>query len=165
MTIQSAIEFATQKHEGQTRKFSGKPYVTHPINVSNIVHQYCLGNKNYETLMTSAILHDTLEDTETTFKEIESNFGKEVSNLVQELTNDNEELQAGKTEYMKKKFLKLSNNALILKLADRLDNMRDAPTTKMKDATIEIIQYLVDNKMLDFTCKRLCDEIMKICKG
>jgi (p)ppGpp synthase/HD superfamily hydrolase len=162
--IQKAIDFASKRHEGQTRKFSGLPYFTHPENVSKIVHDYCGRAKNYEILVVAALFHDLLEDTNTTEQEIASEFDPEIAYLVKELTSDEEEIKAtGKTEYMKKKFEALSDDALILKLADRLDNMLDSPAPKTVSATIEIIQHLLANRILNFTQKRLADEILDVC--
>lgn len=73
-----AIEFATKAHEGQMRKGTNIPYITHPIEVSNI-----LRNKGYEMdAVISAVLHDTVEDTEVTLEEIEMNFGEKIAKIV-----------------------------------------------------------------------------------
>jgi len=158
--IKKAIDFATLKHEGQTRKFSGLPYVTHPINVSAIINKYCKKDANYSNLMVASLLHDTLEDCDVSYKELVIEFGPTIANLVQELTNDEAEMQlVGKTEYMKTKFVGLSDSALTLKLADRLDNAQDNMPDKTKIATRDILYYLLDNRTLNFTQKQLCDAI------
>lgn len=85
--LEYAIDFATKKHSDakQFRKWSGLPYITHPIAVSNILK----ANVDWisENELIAAILHDTVEDTNTTFDEIESLFGKEVRDLVWWLTD------------------------------------------------------------------------------
>jgi len=66
--ILSAIEWANKKHEGQTRKGSGVPYITHPIAVSYILASF-KKSKKIEDLIIAAIAHDTLEDNKATFNE------------------------------------------------------------------------------------------------
>ena len=159
--IQKALDFATLKHAGQTRKFSGLPYVTHPINVSAIVQQYCRSDKNYTDLVIAALAHDLLEDCDVKYSELVSLFGPIVANLVRELSNDEDELTAiGKTEYMKKKFVNLTDSALVIKLADRLDNAQDNMPEKTKVATKEILTHLIANRILTFTQKQLFDAIL-----
>lgn len=84
---QHAIRFASEKHSevNQVRKWSGLPYITHPIAVSNILMSTVDWISENEVI--AAILHDTVEDTKTTFDEIESLFGKEVRGLVWHLTD------------------------------------------------------------------------------
>jgi (p)ppGpp synthase/HD superfamily hydrolase len=81
--VDRAIEFATIAHEGQVRKYTGEPYVTHPIAVSKIVATV----PHTEEMLVAAILHDTVEDTEVTLEDIEREFGKEVMALVFWLTD------------------------------------------------------------------------------
>jgi (p)ppGpp synthase/HD superfamily hydrolase len=117
-----ALEFATKKHSGQKRR-GGEDYVQHCIRVSKTV-SFFTGNEN---VIIAALLHDTLEDTETTFDELNAEFGAEVANLVLSVTNDEEKMlkMGGKREYMAKKITTLSDDALIIKMADRLDNIAD----------------------------------------
>ena len=97
--ILKAIEFASRKHKGQVRKVSGGKYITHPLLVSYLVAQYKT-SKNLETLICAALLHDTVEDTKTTYTEILKGFGIEVAQLVFELTSDPAELKrVGKVEH------------------------------------------------------------------
>jgi (p)ppGpp synthase/HD superfamily hydrolase len=85
--IEYAIEFAGKKHSdvNQVRKWSGLPYITHPIAVSNILKAHVEWISSTELI--AAILHDTVEDTNTTFDEIDALFGKEVRDLVWWLTD------------------------------------------------------------------------------
>lgn len=119
---ESALLFATEKHKNQIRKFNGEPYVTHPIRVANTVKEFT-SDKN---IIITALLHDTIEDTDTTREEIETNFGIEVANMVCALSNDKEELKRlGKTAYLTQKMNSLSDLELLVKLADSLDNISD----------------------------------------
>ena len=110
-----AIIFASEKHSGQIRKCSCLPYITHPLSVGVIVSSFKT-SKNLDQLVAAAILHDTLEDTETTFKELSRKFSPLIASLVLELTSDKDQIQKiGKTEYMKKKFVGISSYGLTLK--------------------------------------------------
>ena len=91
-TVLQALEFAKEKHKGQVRKVSGDEYITHPLKVSYLLASY-KKSKNMNTLLCAALLHDTLEDTDTTFAELSDIFGEFVSTLVFELSNDNKEIQ------------------------------------------------------------------------
>lgn len=115
-----AITFATKKHEGQFRKVSLQPYITHPLAVSYIVASF-KKSKKLDELIAAAILHDTLEDINTTFDELTKEFSPLISSLVLELTSDKNEIKnLGKTQYLKKKLLGISSYGLTLKLCDRL---------------------------------------------
>src|SRR5579883_3142358 len=80
------VAFAAEKHVNQRRKNATKsPYINHPIGVANILSE--AGVTDLVTLQ-GALLHDTVEDTNTTFEEIERTFGKEVCNVVRDVTDD-----------------------------------------------------------------------------
>jgi len=74
--------WATKKHEGQIRKYTGEPYIEHPIAVSELVREHGLS----ETAIIAAILHDTVEDTEATMEEVVKLFGEDVAEYVWYLT-------------------------------------------------------------------------------
>jgi (p)ppGpp synthase/HD superfamily hydrolase len=78
LTIRAAM-FAARMHEGQVRKFTGKPYIIHPIEVGNILSTLPGAT---EEMIAAGILHDTVEDTDATFMDIVKEFGEEVGNLV-----------------------------------------------------------------------------------
>jgi myo-inositol-1(or 4)-monophosphatase len=147
--FERALDFALQKHKGQYRKSTNMPYYRHPISVAKNVEEV-KKSTNLELLMTAAILHDTVEDcTDVTIQEIAEIFGYQVASLVDELTSDEAEIQkVGKTEYLKNKMAKMSSYALIIKLSDRLDNVRDLNETtaefqeKYTKETVEIIEHL-----------------------
>ena len=161
--ILKALNFSKRKHHGQVRKGSGAAYVTHPVAVSYLVAAY-KRSKHLEELLTAAILHDTLEDTNTTFIEIASNFTPLVASLVLELSNDPVLIKKiGKLEYQKKKMTGMSSYGLIIKLADRLHNMSDHPSAKMVTDTIELLDYLKKNRKLSKTHREMVIDIIKIC--
>src|ERR1700688_1755326 len=82
-----AIAFAANKHRDQRRKDAGaSPYINHPIAVATVLATE--GDITDEVTLVAAALHDTVEDTQTTFGELEEHFGSEVTSLVRELTDD-----------------------------------------------------------------------------
>lgn len=128
-----AWEFAKQAHKGQVRKFINKPYFdAHVQKVNGIVKQYT----NDEDLLIAALLHDVIEDCyedkDVGYHEIKDIFGERVANLVKELTSLDDELDydydGNKTDYLIDKMINMSDDALIIKLADRLQNISDAFT-------------------------------------
>ncbi|MFX1452505.1 MAG: HD domain-containing protein [Promethearchaeota archaeon] len=122
--IKKAIKFATKKHEGQKRKFGGALYITHPSNVAEMVATYT----NDVDMIMAAYLHDTIEDTNTLYNEILREFGKRVADLVNELTSDKIAYKkSNKADYLSKKMNKMSEEALLIKLCDRLDNVSCYP--------------------------------------
>ena len=119
--ILSAIDFATKAHEGQTRKYTGEPYIMHPIAVAILV-QSVSDNVNMHC---AAILHDVVEDTDVTIEEIREEFGFTVAVYVDELT-DISKLSDGNRKVRKNIDLEhlrcATNNAKTIKLADLINN-------------------------------------------
>jgi (p)ppGpp synthase/HD superfamily hydrolase len=160
-----ALQFAIKKHKGQVRRVSGAPYVIHPILVSYLVAKYKT-SRCLEELIAAAILHDTLEDTNTTFQELARYFPPLVVTLVQELTSDETQIATlGKNEYMKKKLLGLSNYALTVKLIDRLANVMDHPTSEYKVDTIDLMNHVSRRRRLTRTQHRITLDIFSTCTG
>lgn len=160
-----ALDIAASMHTGQKRKFSDLPYISHPKRVAQIVKKYKSSHKLKE-LMSAAYLHDTAEDTWLTIKHIRQLFGGLVASLVSELTTDDEmKKKMGKEDYLAQKMSKMSNWALVLKLADRLDNVYDIESADDKFAektmrqTNYILDYLEKNRKLTNTQKKLVDAI------
>lgn len=78
-----ALRFATVYHTGQKRKYTGEPYISHPVAVAQIVSKV----PHDENMLAAALLHDTVEDTPATFDDISTNFGFDVAMLVYFLTD------------------------------------------------------------------------------
>lgn len=79
-----------------------------------------------ERILAASFLHDTIEDTDATYDEIAAEFGPDVARMVMDVTSDTKELKRlGKTEYLTRKMLSLSNDSLTIKLGDRLNNISD----------------------------------------
>lgn len=124
-----ALRFATSKHTGQKR-MDGSQYINHPIRVAKIVRDYKKSHK-IEELVQAALLHDTLEDTDTSLQQLEKEFGKLVASLVYELTMFRR-LDISKQEQLTYEILNMSSWALVIKLADRLDNVSDLKTSNKR---------------------------------
>ena len=161
--ILKALDFAKAKHSGQVRRGSGAPYVTHPIAVSYLVASY-KRSKHLNELLVAALLHDTLEDTDTNFVELASTFSPLVASLVLELTSDEKEIsKVGKNEYLKKELLGISSYGLVLKLADRLHNVTDSPKPAYVKDTIELMAYIQENRKLSKTHQAIVADILEKC--
>ena len=158
-----AIRFADEKHKGQTRRKSGHEYIAHPLAVSYCLSRYKKSNKLAE-IISIAILHDTIEDTEATYEEIEKEFGKMIADTVFELTNNEEECsKIGKEEYLKKKLLDLSSYALYIKLADMYCNILDNPSDVLVRRIKNICTHLItERKVLTEHQIRMISEILAI---
>jgi GTP pyrophosphokinase len=123
--IEEAIEYAKVMHDGQTRS-SGEPYYTHPVEVAGILAEMKM---DVGSILT-AILHDTIEDTPATYEDIKKKFGKEVADLVDGVSKltriESKTLEGKQAENFRKLLLAMSEDirVLIVKLADRLHNMR-----------------------------------------
>lgn len=164
--LKKAIDYAVRMHKGQTR-LNGEPYIKHPLHVVQNVLKY-KKSKNIETLLISACLHDTIEDTEATYYDISQNFGLQVASLVLELTTDEDMKNAlGKQQYLSIKMKNMSSWALVIKLCDRLDNVNDlldCKDEKFKNKyvteTIEIMDYLLKNAKLSNTHIAIIGQIL-----
>ena len=123
--IKKAFDLANFSHKKIMRK-SGEPYIIHPISVAKIVSKDIgLG----PTAIASALLHDVVEDTDVTLDDIKNSFGEKISIIIDGLTKISEIVDTNKSkqaENFRKMLLTLSNdiNVILIKIADRLDNMR-----------------------------------------
>ncbi len=141
--IESAYAFSQQKHEGQTRN-SGEPYMTHALAVAQNCATFGMDT---ETIV-GALLHDVLEDTETTEEEIETLFGPQVLFLVKGVTKLGKVKYGGRerhAESMRKFFVAMAEDVrvLIIKLADRLHNvstLEHVREDKQKRIALETIE-------------------------
>ncbi len=123
--IKKAYIFANEKHKGQKR-ISGENYIIHPLNVAYILSDIHADSKTIE----AALLHDTIEDCDVTKEELETKFGQEVAKLVESITKINKLNFSGDNEAVianqRKILVGMTEDVrvIILKLADRLHNMR-----------------------------------------
>ena len=102
--IDKAYNFANEKHEGQRRR-TGEPYIIHPLNVAYILTTI---KADKETIC-AGLLHDTLEDTETSISEMEKEFGKEITKLVDGVTKINNINISTENEYLTSYYKKIQD--------------------------------------------------------
>nr|CAB3252155.1 guanosine-3',5'-bis(diphosphate) 3'-pyrophosphohydrolase MESH1-like [Phallusia mammillata] len=120
----STANFAAIKHKDQRRKDPDQtPYINHPIGVAEILSKE--GNVSDIEVLQGALLHDTVEDTETTFEEIEELFGSNVRGIVAEVTDDKGLPKQERKRLQVVNAPKKSKKAKLVKLADKLYNLRD----------------------------------------
>lgn len=123
--LRRAFDYAKKMHKGQLRR-SGEPYFTHPFAVAMQLAEQHMD----DATLTTALLHDTIEDTKSTFSDIKINFSEEIAELVDGVTKlTNLELgsvESAQAENFRKLLLAMSKDlrVLLVKLADRLHNMR-----------------------------------------
>lgn len=122
-----ALNFSAYKHRYQQRKDNTTPYINHPIAVANILLNEA--GVTDEAILIAALLHDTVEDTDTTFEEIEQQFGEIVSKIVAEVTDDKSLPKAVRKQQQIDHAAGLSDRAKLLKLADKTANLRDVTAT------------------------------------
>jgi (p)ppGpp synthase/HD superfamily hydrolase len=124
LLILRAIDFAAHKHRDQRRKDEeASPYINHPISVSLLLAD--IGGIADAEVLSSAILHDTLEDTDTTPEELEAAFGMRIRKLVEEVTDDKRLPKARRKELQIDHASQLSPDAVLIKLGDKISNVLD----------------------------------------
>ena len=168
LDLNEVLEFAKEKHKGQKRD-DGRDYIIHPMRVAKIVDDYKGKNSsNRKVLFAAALLHDTLEDTYTSYRELVENFGEYVASLVLELTTAKYACNyIGKAQYLEEKMEHMTSYALTIKLADRLDNLTDMAgckpekQQKMINDTIYILSHLEKNRELTKSQQELSKAIKK----
>ena len=162
-TLSKAYEFALKAHKTQKRD-EGVPYIIHPVAVADILTDLKLDSATIAT----GLLHDTIEDTHATYKTIKEEFGQEVADLVEGVTKisefENQAVDNSKAENFRKLIIATSKDirVLLVKIADRLHNMRTIKFVKDKDKqirkakeTMEIYAPLADRMGMN----RIRDEL------
>ncbi|MHB1194448.1 MAG: HD domain-containing protein [Longimicrobiales bacterium] len=126
-----AALFAAKKHRKQCRKDADEsPYINHPLEVAAVLAEH--GVTDAVTLQ-AALLHDTIEDTETTAAEMEEVFGAEVTRVVLEMTDDNTLAKAERKRLQTEHAPGLSGRAKLVKLGDKICNVTDVAWNPPKD--------------------------------
>ena len=143
--LTKAYTFALNAHKNQKRD-SGDPYLVHPVAVADILSDLKLDSAT----ITTGLLHDTIEDTKITYQNVESEFGKEVADLVDGVTKISELegkiIENSNVENIRKLILATSKDirVLLVKLADRLHNMRTLNSITSKDRKKRIAQETME---------------------
>ena len=123
--LMKALDFAANKHRNQRRKnVDASPYINHPISLANILcNEAHVTNLN---VICGALLHDTVEDTETTKEELENEFGQDICNIVMDVTDDKSIKDNQKRKQLQIEHAPhISTSAKLVKLADKISNLRD----------------------------------------
>ncbi|XP_075215781.1 metazoan SpoT homolog-1 [Lycorma delicatula] len=124
LLILRCANFAAVKHKDQRRKNADKtPYINHPIGVANILSEE--GGITDPDVICAALLHDTVEDTNTTFEELKTHFGSRITNIVAECTDDKSLPSDERKQLQIVNASGSSHEAKLVKLADKLYNLRD----------------------------------------
>lgn len=119
-----ALAFAAHKHRDQRRKDAGaSPYINHPIALADLLVNE--GGVTDVEILEAALLHDTLEDTDTKHEELVNAFGSRVARIVAEVTDDKSLPPAERKRLQVEHAAKLSPEAKLVKLADKTCNLRD----------------------------------------
>ncbi|TFG59551.1 MAG: HD domain-containing protein [Spirochaetales bacterium] len=119
-----AVNFAAKKHSKQRRKGEHQdPYINHPVEVALLIAE--VGGVTDAEVLAAAILHDTIEDTDTTAEEIEKNFGGRILSLVREVTDDKSLPKEERKKLQVEHAASLSPEAVMIKIADKISNVGD----------------------------------------
>jgi guanosine-3',5'-bis(diphosphate) 3'-pyrophosphohydrolase len=130
-----ATAFAADKHRDQRRKdTNATPYINHPIALANVLAQAGIGNA---TVLAAALLHDTIEDTDTTVEELMGAFGVQIAGIVLEVTDDKSLSKAERKRLQIEHASQLSAPAKLVKLADKISNLRDLSDRPPRDWSVE----------------------------
>ena len=122
--VLQALAFAADKHRDQRRKdAAASPYINHPIALANVLVRE--GDVADPAVLAAALLHDTVEDTQTTPAELKAAFGPAVAAIVEEVTDDKSLPKAERKRLQVEHAATMSRGAKLVKLADKICNLRD----------------------------------------
>ena len=131
-----AAEFAAHKHRTQRRKdTAASPYVNHPIALARMLSEE--GGVHDPVVLAAALLHDTIEDTETSYRELRGEFGAEVADVVAEVTDTKWIGRSARKQIQVSRAAKSSHRAKLVKIADKIANLRDIISNPPADWTEE----------------------------
>jgi len=131
-----ALAFAAHKHRDQRRKNeAASPYINHPIALANVLwHE---GGVRDAAVLAAALLHDTMEDTDTKLEELRAEFGDAIAEVVLEVTDDKSLPKAERKRLQVEHAGHISQAAQLVKLADKICNVRDVAGEPPKDWDLE----------------------------
>jgi guanosine-3',5'-bis(diphosphate) 3'-pyrophosphohydrolase len=131
-----AAAFAAHKHRDQRRKDpAASPYINHPIALANVLaNEAGIADS---TVLVAALLHDTIEDTDTTQAELDTEFGSLIAAVVAEVTDDRSLSKAQRKQLQVEHAAGISREAKLVKLADKICNLRDVAASPPSDWPLE----------------------------
>jgi len=141
--IKEARAFATKAHEGQIRKYTGEPYITHPVAVALLVHKVTSDSD----MIAAALLHDVVEDTDISLDDIGKEFGGKIAYLVEGLTDVSifsDGNRKVRKEIDRMHISQFSDKVKTIKLADLIDNSKSICKYDPKFAAV----YMLEKKAL-----------------
>ena len=135
--VKKAIWFAGEKHKGQVRKFAKTPYIFHPFSVVKILVEVT----GDPAVLAAGLLHDTLEDTQTTYVELVGEFGEEVAKLVDAVTEQDKSLVWEARKLKAVEHLREGNEkSWLIKAADMTDNLTSLNRLLQEHGTKEVMK-------------------------
>jgi GTP diphosphokinase / guanosine-3',5'-bis(diphosphate) 3'-diphosphatase len=138
-----AVSFAAEKHRHQRRKDKeASPYINHPIALASVLTG--VGGIEDVVVLQAALLHDTVEDTDTTYEELVEQFGQQVADIVMEVTDDKQLEKARRKALQIERAPDTSREAALVKLADKICNLRDVASSPPDRWTLERRQEYFD---------------------
>lgn len=138
-----AAHFAADRHRDQRRKDVGAtPYINHPLSLAHILSED--GGIDDPEILAAALLHDTVEDTETSHDELVVLFGKRIAGIVAEVTDDKSLDKAERKRRQITSSAGKSDDAKLVKLADKISNLRDIAATPPADWDLQRRQEYFD---------------------
>ncbi len=133
--ILCAATFAAERHRDQRRKGrEASPYINHPLALASLLAAH---GEHDPALLMAALLHDTVEDTATRFEDLERAFGAVVAAIVREVTDDKKLPKATRKRLQVEHAAQLSRRAKLVKLADKICNLRDLAASPPADWSVE----------------------------
>ena len=153
--ILKALAFSAHKHRDQRRKGAdAAPYINHPIALADMLCNEA--GITDEVVLCAALLHDTVEDTETTHEDLVAHFGKTIADIVAEVTDDKSLPKADRKRLQVEHAAHASDSAKLVKLADKISNLRDIASSPPTD-------WDLDRKQKYFKwAKKVVDQIRGI---
>ena len=157
-----ALNFSAEKHRNQHRKgVDASPYINHPIGVAHALVK--VGGVEDEATLIAVLLHDTIEDTEATREVVEEKFGKAVADLVMEMTDDKRLEKEKRKDLQVKHAPHLSHRAKMIKIADKICNIRDILERPPRDWPLERKRDYLDWSRRVVDGCRGCNEALERC--
>ncbi|MCB1591039.1 MAG: bifunctional (p)ppGpp synthetase/guanosine-3',5'-bis(diphosphate) 3'-pyrophosphohydrolase [Alphaproteobacteria bacterium] len=162
LLLAKAIDFAAKKHVAQRRKGENQePYINHVAEVAYLLAEATSGQDT--NLIIAGLLHDTIEDTDTSYSELEENFNKEIADLVLEVTDDKSLQKKERKRLQVENAPKKSARAKMLKFADKISNLRSIIQTPPVDWPREQkVEYFEWAKCVTDGCRGVNDNLEKL---
>ena len=157
--VLAAAHFSADKHRDQRRKGSrNTPYINHPLEVAERLNR--VGGIEDATILAAAILHDTIEDTETTAAELTGLFGAEIAALVEEVSDHKDLHWTDRKRLEIEHAARASRSARLIKLSDKTSNVADTVTNPPGDWTLQRRRdYLAFAEKVAFGCRGLNSQL------